>query len=67
MSGNVPQLLRDWSGGSSDAQEELWPIIYGELKKLAHNVLRHKGRNRARRTTTALVHEAYLRLVGSDV
>lgn len=65
-SGNVTGLLRDWSGGNPEAQEELWPIVYGELRKLAHNVLRFKAPSRGRHTTTALVHEAYLRLVGTD-
>lgn len=60
----ITQLLRDWRGGSPQAQEELWPVIYRELKGLARSVLRH--RERAQLGATTLVHEAYLRLVGSS-
>lgn len=46
--------------------DELWPIVYGELKRLAGGVLR--GRNRiGRHQATSLVHKAYLRLLGTDV
>jgi len=31
----ITQLLRDWRGGDPEAQEELWPVIYAELKSLA--------------------------------
>jgi RNA polymerase sigma factor (TIGR02999 family) len=64
--GEITRLLHAWKGGSSEAQAELWPILYGELKKLARGVLRGQGRG-ARHEATSLVHKAYLRLLGSDV
>lgn len=59
---NVTQLLVDWSHGDPAALEKLTPLVYGELKRLAARYLR---RERADHTlqSTALVHEAYLRLV----
>jgi len=60
---DVTALLRAWSGGDRSAQETLWPIVYDELKRLAHRQMR---RERPEHTlqTGALVNEAYLRLVG---
>ncbi len=60
----ITRLLRDWRGGNDQAQEELWPVIYRELKSLARSVLRQRSRPQLGATT--LVHEAYLRLVGSS-
>lgn len=59
---DVSQLLRAWNKGDSDAENELMQIVYDELRRLARNYLR---RERADHTLqpTALVHEAYLRLV----
>lgn len=59
---NVTQLLHDWSNGEQQAFDELLPIIYNELHRLAHNYL---NRERSDHTlqTTALVHEAYLKLI----
>ncbi len=59
----ITMLLSRWRGGDAAAQERLWPVIYRELKTLARSVLRG-GRGRLGATT--LVHEAYLRLVGSS-
>ncbi len=61
----VTDLLRQWSDGKSSAREELVPIIYQELRRLAHYHLR---RERGGHTlqTTALVHEVYLRFCGQD-
>lgn len=64
-SAEVTRLLRDWRAGDVRAHEELWPIIYGELKKLAHHILRERRGNRSLFTTT-LVHELYLRLWGNE-
>ena len=61
----ITQLLRDWRDGSQKAQEELWPVICRELKTLARSVLRHRDASPQLGATT-LVHEAYLRLVGSS-
>jgi RNA polymerase sigma-70 factor (ECF subfamily) len=57
----VTQLLADWSHGDDAALAELAPLVYEELRHLAH---RHMGGQRTDHTlqTTALVNEAYLRL-----
>jgi len=59
---DVTQLLEDWSHGDQGALDRLMPLVHHELKRLAH---RHLARERAGHTlqTTALVNEAYLRLV----
>ncbi len=64
--GEITRLLQAWQGGSGDALDELWHILYGELKSLARGVLRRQGRG-ARDEATSLVHKAYLRLLGSEV
>lgn len=58
----VTAMLQAWGGGDDSALDALFPIIYGELRQRAGRVL---GRERAGHTLqpTALVHEAYLRLV----
>src|SRR6266478_6217523 len=57
----VTQLLEQWSHGDDAALAELTPLVYDELRRLAH---RHMGGERPDHTlqTTALVNEAYLRL-----
>jgi RNA polymerase sigma factor (TIGR02999 family) len=59
---NVTQLLHDWSQGNQRALEELLPLIYNELRHLAHNFL-YRERPGHTLQTTALVHEAYLKLI----
>ena len=58
----VTQLLKAWSGGEESALEKLVPLVYTELRRLAR---RHMARERPGQTlqATALVNEAYLRLV----
>ena len=58
----VTRLLLAWSGGDAAASEQLMELVYNELRQLARSYLR---RERADHTLqpTALVHEAYLRLV----
>lgn len=60
---NVTQLLKAWSSGDRAALDELTPLVYEELRRLAH---RYMSRERTGHTlqTTALVNEAYLKLVG---
>ena len=60
---DVTALLGEVAKGNQAAQEKLVPLVYDELKKLARRYMR---RERADHTlqTTALVHEAYLKLVG---
>ena len=58
----VTQLLGDWSGGDDGALEKLFPLVQPELHRLAHHYM---SRERAGHTlqTTAILNEAYLRLV----
>jgi RNA polymerase sigma-70 factor, ECF subfamily len=62
----VTRLLLDWREGREDAFDELLPLVYGELRRLASQVLRGEADGHTLRTT-ALVHEAYVRLVGASV
>jgi RNA polymerase sigma factor (TIGR02999 family) len=64
--GEVTRLLHAWQAGSSEAQDELWTVLYSELKGLARSVLRRRGQNVGGQATS-LVHKAYLRLLGSEV
>ena len=59
---DVTQILKDWSEGSEAASAQLMPLVYEELRRLAREYIR---RERADHTlqATALVHEAYLRMV----
>jgi RNA polymerase sigma factor (TIGR02999 family) len=60
--GDVTRLLRDWSYGNQEALSELMPLVYRELRGLAAAYLRRERRDHTLQPT-ALVHEAYLRLV----
>jgi RNA polymerase sigma factor (TIGR02999 family) len=60
--GEVTELLLAWSGGRREALDELLPLVYDELRRIAHRELRGERPGGMIRTT-ALVHEAYLRLV----
>ena len=62
----VTQLLRQWSRGNKQALDELMPFVYDQLRKLASSCLRAERPDHTLRAT-ALVHEAYMRLVDSDV
>lgn len=55
------RLLAEWSGGDQAALENLLPIVYDELRRLASNYMRGERPDHLLQTT-ALVHEAYLRL-----
>ena len=66
MTQDVTELLNAWKGGDSGAVDRLLPILYAELKRLASQQLRGESTGHTLQTT-ALVHEAYLRLVGADV
>jgi RNA polymerase sigma factor (TIGR02999 family) len=61
----VTQLLQDWSKGDQQALEELLPLIYDELRRLAHNFL-YSERPGHTLQTTALAHEAYLKLIDQN-
>jgi RNA polymerase sigma factor (TIGR02999 family) len=56
------QLLVDWSHGNQAALHDLFPIVYDELRRLARAYLRHEAAGHTLQPT-ALVHEAYLRLI----
>jgi RNA polymerase sigma factor (TIGR02999 family) len=60
---DVTQLLASWSQGDQAALEQLMPLVYGELRRLASAYLRHERSNHTLQST-ALVHEAFMRLVG---
>lgn len=59
---DVSALLRAWSDGDQSALERLTPIVYRELHRLAQAYMRHERPGHTLQTT-ALVHEAYMRLV----
>jgi RNA polymerase sigma-70 factor, ECF subfamily len=56
------ELLRAWSQGDESARERLIPLLYGELHKLARRAMRHERPDHTLQAT-ALVNEAYLRLI----
>jgi RNA polymerase sigma-70 factor, ECF subfamily len=60
----VSQLLKDWGAGNESALSKLTPLVYDELRKMAHFQM---VKERAGHTlqTTALVNEVYLRLLGA--
>ena len=63
---DVSGLLAAWNEGDPSAQEELLPLVYDELRRLARGHLRRERPGHTLQPT-ALVHEAYLRLVGEGV
>src|SRR5215471_7721613 len=60
--GEVSRLLRAWSDGNQDALDRLTPLVYEELRKLARRYMRGERAGHSLQTT-ALVNEAYMRLV----
>jgi len=63
--GDITALLEAHSSGDSDAMDELFPLVYDELRRMAHRRMRGE-RSGHTWVTTALVHEAYLKLVDFD-
>jgi RNA polymerase sigma factor (TIGR02999 family) len=61
-SGDITQILQQIRDGDADATDRLTPLVYAELRALAANYLRSERRDHTLQPT-ALVHEAYLRLV----
>jgi len=59
---DVTQLLSKWSGGDQAALDQLLPLVYGELRRLAGSYLRRERSNHTLQST-ALVHEAFMRMV----
>jgi RNA polymerase sigma factor (TIGR02999 family) len=64
-SGEVTKLLLQWKQGDEQALKEILPLVYGELRRIAHRHLQAEHGERSMQST-ALVHEAYLRLVGGE-
>jgi RNA polymerase sigma-70 factor, ECF subfamily len=62
----VTLLLQQWSDGDKESLDQLMPLLYDQLHRLASSCLRAERRDHTLRAT-ALVHEAYLRLVDSEI
>lgn len=62
----VTILLQQWSEGNQEALDQLMPVVYGQLRKLAAYSLRGERPGHTLRATE-LVHEAYLKLVDSEI
>lgn len=63
---NVTVLLQDWQNGDHAALDQLTPVVYAELRRLAASYLRRERPGHTLQPT-ALVHEAYVRLVNQSV
>jgi RNA polymerase sigma-70 factor (ECF subfamily) len=59
---SVTQLLEQWNHGDREALDKLMPLIYEELRKMARRYMRQQNPGHTLQTT-ALIHEAYLRMV----
>jgi RNA polymerase sigma factor (TIGR02999 family) len=59
---NITEILRQWSGGKQEALDQLMPLVYAELHRQAAQYLRRERANHTLQTT-ALIHEAYLKLI----
>ena len=59
---DVTRLLDEWARGDQQALEQLMPLVYGELRQIAASYLRKERRGHTLQPT-AVVHEAYIRLV----
>lgn len=62
----VTSLLLRWRSGDKAALDALMPLVYAELRRLAHCYLQRERRDHTLQST-ALVHEAYARLVGQNL
>lgn len=60
----VTRLLQEWGRGKRDALDDLMPLVYDELRRIATALMRSERREHTLQAT-ALVHEAYARLAGS--
>ena len=63
--GEVTELLLAWSGGEACALDKLIPLVYAELRRLAHRYMRGQPVDHSLETA-ALINEAYLRLIDSS-
>jgi len=62
---NITKLLLDWRNGDSEALDRLMPLVYEELRRMANHYMRNERRGHTLQTS-ALVNEAYLRLVDHE-
>jgi RNA polymerase sigma factor (TIGR02999 family) len=62
---DVTRILQSMESGNAQAAEELLPLVYGELRKLAASKMANESPNQTLQPT-ALVHEAWLRLTGNE-
>lgn len=62
---NITKLLLDWRNGDSEALDRLMPLVYEELRRMANNYMRNERQGHTLQTS-ALVNEAYLRLVDHE-
>jgi RNA polymerase sigma factor (TIGR02999 family) len=62
---DVTRLLVAWSGGDEAALDQLYPLVYEELHRLAYGRMRHERQGHTLQPT-ALVHEAFLRLADQN-
>ena len=58
----ITKLLEDYTNGNREVLDELLPLVYQELRRLAHSYLKSERQDHTLQTT-ALVHEAYLKLI----
>src|ERR1700722_1533467 len=63
--GEVTNILLRWKQGDGQALKQILPLVYDELRRIAHRHLQAEHGERSMQST-ALVHEAYLRLVGGE-
>jgi RNA polymerase sigma-70 factor, ECF subfamily len=61
----ISQLLARYSDGEQEALDQLLPLVYGELRKMARRYMRGQPTGHTLQTT-ALIHEAYLKLAGQE-
>ncbi len=65
-SSQVTRLLHSWRSGDSAAMDELMPLVYDQLRTLASRYMRNERPNHTL-SSTALVHEAYMKLLSSEI
>ena len=66
MSSEVTRLLHGWRKGDSQSLEQMMPLVYAELRRIANSYLRKENPGHTLQPT-ALVHEAFMNLVDADV
>jgi RNA polymerase sigma factor (TIGR02999 family) len=59
---NITAMLQEWNDGNREALDTLLPIVYEELRRQAHRYIKRERKNHTLQTT-ALIHEAYLKLL----